>query len=106
MNRREAFSTLDAAPFLVSGQASAQTSRPPNILFILSDDHSAPYLRAYGADYMSTPNLDKFPREGVVFERAFTAAPQRVPSRTALMTGRSPVAARMAALVPHSPRTS
>jgi len=80
MNRSEALSTLAAAPFLGSGQASAQTSRPPNILFILSDDHSAPYLGAYGADYMYTPNLDKFAREGVVFERAFTAAPQCVPS--------------------------
>ena len=29
MNRREALSTLAAAPFLASGQASAQTSRPP-----------------------------------------------------------------------------
>jgi N-sulfoglucosamine sulfohydrolase len=44
---------------------------------------------------MSTPNLDRFAREGMVFERAFTAAPQCVPSRTALMSGRSPVAARM-----------
>ena len=44
---------------------------------------------------MRTPNLDRFGREGMVFDRAFTAAPQCVPSRTALMTGRSPVAARM-----------
>ena len=44
---------------------------------------------------MSTPTLDQFAREGMLFERAFTAAPQCVPSRTALMTGRSPVAARM-----------
>ncbi len=89
MTRRQLLgSTLGAA-------LNAQTGRPPNILFVLSDDHSAPYLGAYGATWMSTPNLDKFAREGALFRRAFTAAPQCVPSRTALMTGRSPVAARM-----------
>lgn len=71
------------------------TPRPPNILFVLSDDHSVPYLGLYGSDWMQTPHLDRFGREGMVFERAFTAAPQCVPSRTALLTGRSPVAARM-----------
>jgi N-sulfoglucosamine sulfohydrolase len=82
---------MAAAPFAL--QAKDQPA--PNILFILSDDHSYPYLGAYGAKWMSTPNLDQFAREGMLFERAFTAAPQCVPSRTALMTGRSPVAARM-----------
>jgi arylsulfatase A-like enzyme len=81
---------LPAAPLAL--QAKDPT---PNILFILSDDHSYPYLSIYGADWMSTPTLDQFAREGMLFERAFTAAPQCVPSRTALMTGRSPVAARM-----------
>ena len=65
MKRRQLLATLAAAPFA----ASAQSSRPPNILFILSDDHSAPYLGAYGADWMATPHLDQFAREGVVFER-------------------------------------
>ena len=88
---RRALGATFAAP-LLAAQASP---KPPNILFILSDDHSYPYLGLYGADWMSTPNLDRFGREGMVFERAFTAAPQCVPSRTALMTGRSPVAARM-----------
>lgn len=90
IGRRTALTALAGAPL-----ALAQNSNPPNILFILSDDHSYPYLGLYGADWMSTPNLDSFGREGLVFERAFTAAPQCVPSRTALMTGRSPVAARM-----------
>src|SRR5689334_3123527 len=90
-SRRVVLQSLAAAPALLR----AQNSRPPNLLFVLSDDHSAPYLGAYGAKWMSTPNLDQFAREGVLFERAFTAAPQCVPSRTALMTGRSPVAARM-----------
>jgi arylsulfatase A-like enzyme len=91
MTRRQALAAA-GAPFIA--RAAINTSSP-NILLILSDDHSAPYLGAYGADWISTPNLDRFAREGMVFERAFTAAPQCVPSRTALMTGRSPVAARM-----------
>ena len=91
MKRREMLKTLAAAPQLLRGQPS----RPPNILFVLSDDHSYPYLGAYGADWLSTPNLDQFAREGLLFQNAFTAAPQCVPSRTALMSGRSPVAARM-----------
>jgi N-sulfoglucosamine sulfohydrolase len=96
LNRRQALAALAAAPFAAASGAAAQaTSSRPNILFILSDDHSAPYLGAYGATWMSTPTLDQFAREGVLFERAFTAAPQCVPSRTALMTGRSPVSARM-----------
>src|SRR5437879_703317 len=90
IRRRDLMKTLAASPF-----ALAKDTAPPNILFILSDDHSYPYVGIYGASWMSTPNLDQFAREGMLFERAFTAAPQCVPSRTALMTGRSPVAARM-----------
>lgn len=67
----------------------------PNILFLLSDDHSYPYVGCYGYPDMRTPNLDKLAAEGLMFHRAFQAAPQCVPSRTALMTGRSPVSARM-----------
>jgi len=68
---------------------------PPNILFLLSDDHSYPFLSCYGDDNVNTPTLDRLASEGMRFHRFFTAAPQCVPSRAALMTGRSPVAARM-----------
>lgn len=91
LNRRSLLKTLAVAPQL----PGASVSRPPNILFVLTDDHSYPYLGAYGADWLSTPNIDQFAREGLLFENAFTAAPQCVPSRTAIMSGRSPVAARM-----------
>jgi len=83
----------------VSASASAalalQQNNRPNIVVILSDDHSAPFLGCYGNKTIQTPNLDRFAAQGMRFERAFTAAPQCVPSRTAIMTGRSPVAARM-----------
>ena len=67
----------------------------PNIVLVLSDDHSYPYLGCYGYDQLKTPNFDRFAREGMMFRRAFTTAPQCVPSRASIMTGRSPVAARM-----------
>lgn len=67
----------------------------PNILFLLSDDHSFPYLGCYGYPDMRTPTIDKLAADGMLFHRAFQAAPQCVPSRTALLTGRSPVSARV-----------
>ncbi len=74
--------------------AAAETARP-NIVFILSDDHSAPFVGCYGNKDVKTPNLDRFAAEGMRFDRFFTGAPQCVPSRAVLMTGRSAVAARM-----------
>ncbi len=67
----------------------------PNILFLLSDDHSVPYLGCLGDPTIRTPNLDKLASEGMVLTRLFCGAPQCVPSRACFMTGRTPVAVRM-----------
>lgn len=74
---------------------AALAAEKPNILFLLSDDHSYPFLSCYGDTNVKTPVLDKLAAEGMKFHRFFTTAPQCVPSRASLMTGRSPVAARM-----------
>lgn len=75
--------------------ASRATAAAPNILFLLSDDHSYPFLSCYGSPNVRTPALDRLAAEGMKFHRFFTAAPQCVQSRAAFLTGRSPVAARM-----------
>ncbi|MDQ3622532.1 MAG: sulfatase [Verrucomicrobiota bacterium] len=75
--------------------ASGADPSKPNILLLLSDDHSYPFVGCYGNRNVRTPNLDRLAAEGMKFHRFFTAAPQCVPSRAALMTGRSAVAARM-----------
>jgi arylsulfatase A-like enzyme len=75
--------------------AADGTKAPPNILFVLSDDHSYPYLGCYGEPALKTPNLDRIAAEGIKFHRMFTTAPQCVPSRASIMTGRSPVACRI-----------
>jgi N-sulfoglucosamine sulfohydrolase len=75
--------------------ASSSFAAKPNILFLLSDDHSYPFLSCYGDKNVKTPTLDQLAAEGMKFHRFFTTAPQCVPSRASLMTGRSPVAARI-----------
>ncbi len=84
--------TLALLGWLAPGAAEAAK---PNILFILSDDHSYPFLHCYGREEMKTPNLDRFAAAGIMFRRMFTGAPQCVPSRACFMTGRSAVACRM-----------
>ena len=74
---------------------AADAPKRPNILFVLSDDHSWPFLGCYGYP-IRTPNYDRFAAEAMRFDNAFTTAPQCVPSRASLMTGISPVAAQMA----------
>lgn len=76
------------------GRAAAADS-PPNVLFLLSDDHSAPFLGCYGRTDVRTPNLDRLASEGMRFDRMFATCPQCVPARASLMTGRSPVSVRM-----------
>ena len=74
---------------------SSFAAEKPNILFLLSDDHSYPYLGCYGNKDVRTPNLDRLASQGMRFDRMFVGCPQCVPSRATLMTGRSPVAVRM-----------
>jgi arylsulfatase A-like enzyme len=70
---------------------SRGAAEPPNILLVLSDDHSVPHVGCYGNRDIRTPNLDRFAAAGMRFDRAYVACPQCVPSRAAIMTGRSPV---------------
>ena len=77
-----------------AGRLSRAAERP-NILLVLSDDHSVPHVGCYGNADIRTPHLDRFAAQGMRFDRAYVACPQCVPSRAAMMTGRSPVAVQM-----------
>jgi len=83
--------------FALAAASAAPAAAParPNILFVLSDDHSYPFLSCYGDANVRTPNIDRLAAGGMRFHRFFTVAPQCVPSRAGYLTGRSAVAARM-----------
>ena len=55
--------------------APAAAADRPNILVVLSDDHSAPHVGCYGNTDIKTPNLDRFAAEGMRFDRAYVACP-------------------------------
>ena len=61
---------------------------PPNILFIMSDDHAQNAISAYSRRLVQTPNIDRIGREGVVFENAFVTNSLCAPSRAVILTGK------------------
>ncbi len=68
---------------------SSASSSKPNIILIYSDDHGFADLGAQGVDKdIRTPNLDALAKDGVRFVRGYVSAPQCVPSRAGVITGR------------------
>ncbi|GHB83233.1 sulfatase [Persicitalea jodogahamensis] len=68
----------------------AQTTPPPNIVYILADDLGYFDLGCYGNPYNETPHLDSLARHGLRFTQAYSASPVCSPSRAAILTGRHP----------------
>ncbi|MFO7870139.1 MAG: sulfatase-like hydrolase/transferase [Kiritimatiellia bacterium] len=62
-------------------------SKPPNVIFILSDQHNAKCLGHKGHPNVKTPNLDKLAAEGVRFDNAITQNPICTPSRVCFHSG-------------------
>jgi arylsulfatase A-like enzyme/predicted Zn-dependent protease len=69
-------------------RASAPASGP--IVLISIDTLRADHLPAYGYTHVKTPAIDALAADGVVFERAYSHAPQTLPAHTALLSGRLP----------------
>jgi arylsulfatase A-like enzyme len=73
------------AGLLVAATAGAQAR--PNILFIMTDDHAAHAISAYGSKVNSTPNIDRIAREGALLRNVFATNSICTPSRAAILTG-------------------
>lgn len=60
----------------------------PNIVIIISDDHSYQTISAYGSKIGSTPNIDRIAKDGLLFNRAYVNNSLCGPSRASLLTGK------------------
>src|SRR5204863_2308164 len=67
--------------------AGAQKRDRPNILYIMSDDHAAHAISAYGSRINQTPNIDRIAREGMLLRNVFVTNSICTPSRAAILTG-------------------
>lgn len=69
-------------------RASAPVSGP--IILISVDTLRADHLPAYGYPNVKTPAIDALAADGVVFERAYSHAPQTLPAHASMLSGRLP----------------
>jgi len=68
--------------------ARADSTARPNILFIMSDDHAAHAISAYGSRVNQTPNIDRLAGSGMRFEHCFCVNSICSPSRATILTGK------------------
>jgi arylsulfatase A-like enzyme/ABC-type molybdate transport system substrate-binding protein len=64
-----------------------QGAARPNIIFIMTDDHAAHAIGAYGSRVNKTPHLDRLAREGALLTSVFATNSICTPSRAAILTG-------------------
>ena len=62
---------------------------PPNIMLILVDDLGKEWISGYGAEDVTTPNIDALAENGILFNNVYSM-PQCTPSRVTLLTGQYP----------------
>lgn len=60
----------------------------PNIVFIMSDDHSYQTIGCYGHKLIKTPNLDRIAESGLFFRNNFVTNSVSKPSRATILTGK------------------
>lgn len=69
-------------------QNKSEAKKNYNIVYIMTDDHTAQMMSCYDTRYMETPNLDRIAADGVRFTNSFVANSLSGPSRACMITGK------------------
>ncbi|WP_281614748.1 sulfatase [Flammeovirga sp. SubArs3] len=75
---------------ILSSCSSEKQEKKPNILYIMSDDHTSQAIGAYESRLSvlnPTPTIDQLAKEGVLFQNAFCTNSICTPSRATILTG-------------------
>ena len=86
---RRTLSIVLATVVLLGTTAAVQEPREtrPNIIFIMSDDHAAHAIGAYGSRVNETPHIDQLAHEGALLTNVFATNSICTPSRATILTG-------------------
>jgi arylsulfatase A-like enzyme len=76
-----------AATVLLPAQGRAASGTRPSIIFIMTDDHAAQAISAYGSQVNETPHLDRLAKEGALLANVFATNSICTPSRASILTG-------------------
>jgi arylsulfatase A-like enzyme len=71
---------------LLPGRSFAE-KKPPNILWLTSEDNNVDWVGCYGNPHADTPNIDKLATEGFQYMHCYANAPVCAPSRCTWITG-------------------
>lgn len=90
VRRRQFLQTASAAALAACAGPHPEPERPPNVVFVLTDDQAPRSLGVYGNAEIRTPHCDRLAGEGALLQNAFCTTPVCSPSRMTLITGQTP----------------
>lgn len=93
---------LGESVFQLSSHANdaLKTAGRPNFVVILRDDQGYGDLGCYGHPYLHTPHLDRHAQQGLRLTACYAPAANCSPTRTGLLTGRTPARAGVYTAIP------
>ena len=60
----------------------------PNIIFMMTDDHTTQAMSCYGGRLIQTPNMDRIANEGIRMDNCYAVNALSGPSRACILTGK------------------
>ncbi len=88
MKPKISIAALPLTAAALTGCAVEEAPRQPNIIIMMTDDHSAQAISCYGGGLTQTPNLDRIAREGMRMDNCYVANAISGPSRACILTGK------------------
>lgn len=79
---------LAAAGLTACGGNVQKEQQKPNIIFIMTDDHTTQAMSCYGGQLLDTPNMDRIAAEGIRFDNCYATNALSGPSRACILTGK------------------